>query len=173
MTLKSGAPKSVFAVDIVSTTTFAERIGVTPSHVRKLQRDRILPKKGRDEIPLVDGLVAMIAHLRDAERRASKSAAASRVQTARAREIELRIAREEGDLIDFDDAKAVFSDTIGSFRVELNGVPAAASRDRAVRASVKTAIDAALARCERRFRDRAAALRAGADPLSIPEGNTP
>lgn len=173
MTAKSSAAVDAPAPEIVSTAVFAERIDATPSHVRKLQRDRVLPKKGRDAIPLVEGLVAMVAFLRDEERRSSKAASASRVQDARAREIELRVAREEGKLVDFADAKAAFSDTIATFRVELDGVPAAASRDRAARAAVKATIDAALARCERRFRERAAALRAGADPLSIPEGKTP
>src|SRR5262252_2093633 len=52
---------------------------------------------------LLDVVQGYIQFRNDAERRASKSAAASRVTDMRAREIEIRVARREGELIEIED----------------------------------------------------------------------
>jgi hypothetical protein len=143
----------------------ARMLNVTTERLRQLSREGAIPKAVRGVYPVVETTQGYIRFLKADERRNSQSQAESGLKKARQREVELRIAQKEGDVVDFDDAKAAFSQILGGFRAELNGIPAAVSRDRAVRAAVTKGINDALTRCEARFREASANLRAGRDPF--------
>src|SRR5262249_53670145 len=70
---------------------------------------------------LVQGFVK---YLRDENRRASKSAAASRVQDARARLLELRVAEREGKLMETSDALDATDQLVGAFLTGIGELPA-------------------------------------------------
>ena len=129
--------------------------------LRQLAKKGYVPKAEKGLLPLVGTVQGYIRWLKDDERAKSKTAAASAVQQARAREIELRIARESGKLVELEDAEAAFAEILGAFRSELVGVPAASTRDLELREIIDTRINDAVARARDRFRQRIETLRAG------------
>lgn len=147
----------------IPTETAAKLLMVTPEWVRRLTKDGWIKKVSKDQYRLVEVVHGYINFLKDEQRRASKSASQSRVQDARAKEIERRMARDEGSLWDADAAEAAFSDILGAFRSELSGVPAGSTRDLAVRAEIEKNLYAAIDRCDARLANATASLRAGAE----------
>jgi phage terminase Nu1 subunit (DNA packaging protein) len=89
--------------------------------------------------------------LKDENRRATITKSVSRVQEARANEIELRTAREKRDLIHVDDLIPLFSDVLGTLRSELSGLPAAVTRDPELRAKVEKELDVRIAKVRASF----------------------
>lgn len=120
-------------------------IMVSVERVRQLSRDGWIRKTGKG-YHLLDVVQGYIRFRDDADRRANKTAAASRVSDARAREIELRNAQREGRLIEIDDALDAVDKLVGTMRVELAGLPARVTRDLQLRRTIETAINDILQR---------------------------
>lgn len=97
--------------------------------VRKLSKEGWITKQSDGKFFLLDVVQGYIRYRDDAERRATKTAAANRISDARAREIELRVARREGQLIEIDDVLPVIDELVGLFRTELSGFGARVTRD--------------------------------------------
>lgn len=148
--------------NMISLGSAAALLMVSDHWIRDLSKKGYIPKPERGMVPLVAAVQGYIRWLKDEDRRASKTAAASAVQQARAKEIEMRIAREAGELIEMPSIEAVFADVIGSFRARLAGVAAASTRDLALRAVIDGNIESALAEAREDFDKRAAELRAPA-----------
>lgn len=142
---------------------------VTPTYIRQLARQGVLPKASRGLFPLVGLVQGYIDFLRSEDRRSSKSAADSRVRDARAAEIELKMAERRRDLIPQEDAQAAVSALCGMFRQTLNGLPARMTRDLELRTKIEKEVDAALATLARRAREIGTALRTGVDALAADE----
>lgn len=119
---------------------------LSDERLRQLASQGHIPKAVKGMYPLVGIVHGYIDFLKDEERRSSKSAAASAVQAARAKEIEMRIARESGKLIEMEDIEAMFSEWMSVFRSDLSGIPAAVTRDLALREKIETAINDAIGR---------------------------
>lgn len=136
---------------------------VTDQWLRQLAAKGYIPKAVKGKYPLVAAVQGYIRWLKDEDRRSSKTAAESGLKAARQREVELRIAEREGRLVEMDDVEAAFSHIVGTFRAELDGVPAAVTRDRVLRAEIETAVNGALTRLENRLREAGEALRSGRD----------
>ena len=79
-----------------------------------------------------------IKFLKDEERRWSKSEVASRVQEARASEIEQRTARDGKTLIHRDELFAVVDEILGGLKSDLYGLPARVTRDMEQRRQIET-----------------------------------
>src|SRR5262245_2013878 len=79
---------------------------ITGERVRQLQKLGAIPPSVKGNIPLVGAVQGYITWLKDEERRTSKSASASRVQDARAHEIEMRTAEKKRELIPVTEAIA-------------------------------------------------------------------
>ena len=120
-----------------------------------------LPRNKDGSFDLDACRIAYIRYLRSEDRRGAKSATASRVQEARAKEIELRTEREEGRLWDADAEETAVADILGAYRSELSGVPAASTRDLTVRGEIEKQLNDAIDRCSARFANATASLRAG------------
>lgn len=138
---------------------------VTPQWLRQLAAKGYIPKAIKGQYPLVAAVQGYIRWLKDEERRTSKVQAESGLKAARQREVELRIAEKEGRLVDMEDVEAFFAFNAATFRAELEGVPASVTRDLKLREAIEQAINGAISRFERRFREAGEALRAGRDPL--------
>lgn len=139
----------------------AAALEVSTDWIRQLERAGRFKKKSRGVYGSLDVVRGVLAHMRDDERRSSKSAEARALIAARAREITLRTAREEGHLIDIEDAEQTFAQVLATFRAELAGIPAGATRDVALRAKVETEIESAIGRARARFERAGAAMREG------------
>lgn len=133
------------------------------SRVRVVQLvdEGALPRNKDKSFDLDACRIAYIRYLRSEDRRGAKSATASRVQEARAKEIELRTAREEGRVVPMESVSAAVTDILGTFRSELNGVPAASTRDLTVRSAIEKQLNDAIDRCRQRFETVSDDLRAG------------
>lgn len=145
----------------VSIRQAAELLGVTPQWIRDLGKQGYIDGIERASVPLMAAVQGFIKFRADDDRRTSKTAAASAVQQARAREIELRIARESGKVIELEDTETAFANILGALRSELAGVPAASTRDLALREVIDGHLNDAIARARDRFREFISSLRAG------------
>jgi hypothetical protein len=156
----------------LSATATADLCGFTPHWLRQLERQGWFAKVGRNQYDPIEVLKGQVRFLQDDSRRSSKSATASALQEARSREIEQRIAREDGKLIPIEDVHAVVTDILGTFRAELSGVAAAATRDLAVRDTIEGQLNGAIDRCRQRFEQAGADLQAGREVLVDGEETT-
>ncbi|MGN6284507.1 MAG: hypothetical protein ACTHM2_05085 [Afipia sp.] len=146
---------------LVSQAWLAKHLDVTPARISQLVKDG-------EFVPGVDGKldpdacrVRYIRWLRDETRRSSQSEQRKRLEAAKARGEELRVAREENRLVEMDEVEAVFADILGTFRSELSGLPAASTRDLAIRSEIEKHLNGAIDRCRGRFEKASAALKSG------------
>ena len=127
--------------DIVITSTDAGMlIGKSRNWVAKLVADGFVKKTGSLFKP-ADVALGYLKFLADDERRHSKTATLSQVQAARAREIEMRIAREENKLIDLDEALGVLDEIVGGLKADFDGLAASVTRDPALRSIIEEKVD--------------------------------
>lgn len=150
---------------LITVAQASKLLMVTPQWLRQLAAKGYGPKAVKGFYPLVGVVQGYIKFLKDEERRTSKVQAESGLKAARQREVELRIAEKEGRVVDMEDVEAFFAFNAATFRAELDGVPASVTRDLQMREAIEQAINGAISRMERRFREAGEALRAGRDPL--------
>ena len=145
----------------------AQLLVLSLERLRQLAKEGHIPRAVKGNYPLVATVQGYVRFLKAEERRTTLVEGDRDLKKARQREIEIRIAREEGHLVDFEDVQAVFSVVMGELRSELLGVPAAVTRDPKLRTAIKTAHEQAFGRASKKFGAHAAALRAGRDPFVI------
>jgi hypothetical protein len=130
---------------LLNTADAAKLIGKSTIWLAKLVSDGFVKpgdKRGRETVyKPADVAQGYIAFLTDEQRRASKTATLSAVQAARAREIEMRIAREEHKLIDLDEALSVLDEIVGGLRADFSGLAASVTRDSAQRSIIEEKVD--------------------------------
>jgi hypothetical protein len=102
-------------------------------------------------------------------RPAARADAVARAQEARARQLELRLAKEAGSLIELGALEETIGEIVATFNAELIGVPAACSRDIEARGRIEEQVNGAIVRCRQRFDEAVAALASGGNPLAADE----
>jgi hypothetical protein len=149
---------------IVLTTMQAANL-VLLSRVRlsELVRDGWIKQPTPNRLDPAEVVRGYIGFLRDEERRGTKSAGLTRVQEARAVEIEQRTARESGSTIGMDEACAIIDSVIGGLAAELRGLPARYTRDMAERTKLETELDDILTRTADLFEQEARASAEGGE----------
>ena len=145
----------------VTATALGEHLGMSRQAVSALEKAGVLRMGKSGLFDEDESRLAYITHLRDGRRDTPRSEADTRAREARARQIELKVAREEGRLIDVEDMEQGFAAAISQFRSELGGVPAAASRDTTIRRAIDRAINDAVARLRDHFAALGQSLRSG------------
>lgn len=153
------------ASQTVTTAGACALTGYSEARLRQLVGDGYFPRAVRGQYQLEPLIRGVLKHKDDVAERASIAHAEGGLRQSKQREIDLRIAQKMGDLVDFSDVTAAIGQILSGFRAELDGVPAAVTRDRTVRAAVQKGLETALTRCEGRFREAGEALRAGRDPF--------
>ena len=142
------------------TTAMAARLLLASSTwVRTLTRQGYIPKIGRDAYRVIDVIQGVVRYYQDDARRSSKSAAAARVQDARARAIELRNARQENLLIETEEALYCLDELFGIHKSECIGLAARITRDLELRRKIEAEIDGVFERTAKRLEEKAKALR--------------
>jgi phage terminase Nu1 subunit (DNA packaging protein) len=136
---------------LVTLEVAAQLIMVTPRWIQKLSKDGWIVRPDRGKYSLIGVVQGYVNFLKDENRRASKSAADSRVRDARAREIELRVARLQADLIPYSEHVAILDEILGTIRAAMEGAPARITRDLAVRDELKGVIHETLDKASRRL----------------------
>lgn len=151
--------------EMISASGAASLLGITPQWLRQLAANGYVPAAVKGKYPLVEVVQGYVRSLKDEERRSTKSAADNGLKAARQREVELRIAKEEGRLVEMDDVEAVSSSILATLRAELAGLPASVTRDVKLRDEIEKGLNGAFARSQNKFREASEALRSGRDPL--------
>jgi hypothetical protein len=136
---------------------------LSKARVQQLVKGGYIPKPAKDTYPIIGAVQGYIKFLKEEERRTSKVQADSRVRDARAREIELRIAEREHDLIPIEDAKAEISAFTQDTRAEITGLGARITRDMELRRQIDTEVDQILHRLAERAEKAGHALATEGD----------
>src|ERR1700730_8503716 len=152
-----------------SASVLARHLDCSRQWIARLVKEGVLTKRTNGTFDLDACRVKYIRHLRDADQRGSKSDAVARAQEARAHSLELRNAREEDRLIEFNDVEDVIGDIVAAFSSELAGVPAGSTRDLGLRDVIEGRLNDAIDRCRSRFEEASKALRSGRDPFADDE----
>ena len=166
MSQAKSAPKRNRAVGAfpglsVSAAALARCCDLSKQRVGQLESEGIFVRNAAGVFDLEQNITSYVRYLRDERRAHSRSAAGERAHQARAREIELRIAREEGQLIPIDEVSTGIADILGTYRAELSGVAAASTRDPDTRSAIDHHLNAAISRCRARFEAMQDDLRCG------------
>jgi hypothetical protein len=114
-----------------SLSELARHLLLTREEVRRLVAERIIERRADGDFDLDVSRGSYLRFVRD--RRYNRSDAEAALQRAKALEIELRVAERAHQLIEFDEASAALDEIVGGIVSELSGLPAAATRDLAMR----------------------------------------
>ncbi|MBX9740504.1 MAG: hypothetical protein K2X62_10540 [Beijerinckiaceae bacterium] len=156
---------------LLTTAQAGALLELSAERIRQLIGAGYIEKHGKDQVPLVSAVRGYIRFLKDDERKASRTAAVSRVQIARAREIEFKIAEREHRLIDIAEHEDLFAEAFGSIRSGLAGVPARVTRDVELRRRIEAGIDDVLRRAADRFEEGTANLKASGADIAPDDGD--
>jgi phage terminase Nu1 subunit (DNA packaging protein) len=155
----------------VSSADLALVLGVTDRRVRQLENAGVLRKLEHGEWDLAESVQSYLRHKlqTEARKRSRGSAAGSadeRLKEMKTRREELRLAREEHELVPLADAIFAMDQVAGAVALEVNNIPARYTRDLDERDRLRHEIDAALTKVANRIGKCAKALRQGgeADP---------
>jgi hypothetical protein len=147
-------------IKMVSGPVLCRLLMISAAWLTKMVADGWVPKAGKNAYPLVGATQGYLKYLQSAERRASRSATLSRVQTARARQIELQIARDTGELMAADEAVVTLNEIVGILRDEMNTL-AACIRDKAMRTRLQAEVDQIFGAAAERIKLAAANFKGG------------
>lgn len=151
------------AAGMVTLETAAKLLLLSAQWLRQLVKKGFIPQPEGGLVQLGAVVRGYIRFLKDEERLATKAAARSRIDAARAEDIELRVALRRRELIGVSEALAVIDDLIGTFRATISGIPARVTRDMPLRGAIEDEINKALNQAADRFEQKAAELQAGQD----------
>lgn len=132
--------KNTSMPDEVAIDDFAHLIGVTPRTIRNYIADGVVTSGSRGKVKLVASVQGVVAAARVARPDSLLDKARARALDARTRAQEIRTAREEGHLIEMDDAMALVEDITGIFVAAIESVPARFTRDMKVRLDLEKVV---------------------------------
>ena len=147
----------------VPASALAKHLGLSVGRIHKLAAEGVIPRLTAGGFDQDVCRLKYIKYLSSEGRRSKDSDAKTRAQEARTRTLELRAKREEGELVEMAEAEVVFADVISTLSAELGGVPAACTRDLALRATIEGNQNAAIERAKKSFDEKAKALSGGVD----------
>jgi hypothetical protein len=156
--MKKTAAKVPAKAGPLSTIQAANLVLLSRARLYELTETGAIKRLAPNRYDITDVVHGYIKFLRD-ERRGTKTATLSAVQAARAREIELRIAREEHQLIDLEEALGVLDEIVGGMKADFDGVAASVTRDPALRQIIESKVDEIFKRYSDGLDQKAHALR--------------
>ena len=145
---------------IVTSAKMAQLLGFSRSQFERISAAGGIKPRSPNCWPVIETFQGFLRYARGEYRRTTKTAMRSRVQAARAREIELRIAERSHKLVDIDEAYALLDDVFGGFRSDLGGLPATVTRDLNIRRDIERGVNEILNRTAKRLASRVQDLRA-------------
>ena len=132
--------------DIITTKQAAQLIKTSDERIRQLCKDGWFQKQGHGKYHLVAVVQGYIDFLKDAERRASKSAASSRMQDLKTQKAALELQVAQRELLPRDDLYAASDFISATVKNEMLGLPARLTRDLDERAAIDNEVRNALNR---------------------------
>lgn len=137
---------------------------VTAERVRQLIKSGHIEKTRHGYTTIPSAVQGYIKFLKESASDRTTNAALTRAQEARAREVELRIKREERDLIAQDEALLAMSMLCGIVSQQLSGLPARITRDMELRRQIETETHAAQEAIATALDKLSGFVREGGDP---------
>jgi hypothetical protein len=130
----------------VTASILALALGISRKRVEQLAGDGAIPRLGKGRFPLLASIAGYVAWLKDEQRRVAKSAGNSRINDARAAEIEVRTAERLKTLqgLGRDEGLAVVDAVLGPMRSDLQSVPARVTKDLALRRRLEGVLNGVL-----------------------------
>ena len=154
--------KKISLADVVINLSEAGRlIGKSQPWVNKLVKDGFIKRTARGLYSPAAVAQGYAASLIEQRKKASRTGTLSLVQAARAREIDLPIARAESKLITTEEMLETVDEIIGMLKADCDGVPASVTRDQILRRLIESALDAIFTRAADRLEQKAHDLSAG------------
>lgn len=161
---------------IVSTSILAALCGVSERRIQQLQKEGVFESEAHGQWNATICVPAFIAH-RVAQEHANTAArtggAAERHQSAKAKQVEMRTAREEHRLIETAEALAVVDEIVATAKTAFAGLPPRVTRDLALREAIEGEIANIFDRLGAQFSRRSAELRAGGEAAVPPDPDEP
>ncbi len=128
--------------DEVPIEDFARLIGVTPRTIRNYVADGTVASGSRGKVKLAASVQGIVAAAKVAKPDSQLDRARARALDARTKAQEIKLAREQGDLIPYDEAEALVEDLVGLFVSHIESVPPRFTRDMKIRLELeKTVFD--------------------------------
>ena len=150
----------------VSTADLAEILNVTERRIQQLAGTGVLRRQAHGTWVLPESVQAFIAHRLNGattKLKAKSGGAEERLKDIKARREELKLAREERELVPLADAIFAMDQIAGTIGLEVNNVPARYTRDLDERDRLQVEIDAVLTKVANRISECGAALRADSE----------
>ena len=156
-TLKNLTSKADFVKIDISTEGAAEMSGLGAERIRQLAKEGWIKKIGRDRYSASAVVRGIIDYKDDQLAKASRSGSSTKLQDARAAEIELRMAeRKEVHLVEAQEFMFAFlDDTLGPLKPDCLAIPPRVTRDVVMRRQIEEQIEAAFDAAADRIRERA------------------
>ena len=148
---------------VVSAAEAAKLIGKSQTWLVNLVKEGRVKRAAPGLYRPGDVVRGYIQQVLELKKQTSKSVSLAQVQTARAAEIELRIARQERKIIKTDEAIGFVDEVLGVLKADFDGAAAAITRDPALRAQIEAKINEILNHAADRYEQKGRALRAGGD----------
>lgn len=131
MVKKSSIPETVSGEEL------AQLLGVDIRTIRNLAASGTITRTDRNTYPLAESVRGVVA----AAKKSSRSSALDKEQAAmmagKRRLLEMRIAQQEGQLIEITEATDTLDEIVGTFRAGLDALPARATRDVELRKKIR------------------------------------
>jgi hypothetical protein len=145
------------------TQTLAQVFGVNGQRISQLVNDGwfkplSIARGVRGKYNWQEAVSGFIRFLRDEDRRSSKSASYSRIQDAKARDIEVRTQQRLSRLIPLEVYEEMIDNVAGMVRTEFAGLAAASTRDLTMRRIIEREVNAMLTRIATRALEQAVRL---------------
>ena len=147
----------------MTTQAVASLLMLNAERVRQLAKDGYIERSGRNKFALISSVQGYIRFLKDAERRASKSAVATRMQDIKTQKAELELAAAQKDLLPREDLLAAVDVMSAAVKNEMLGLPARITRDPQERAALDDEVRHALNRISNGLERSAGIAVAGGD----------
>ena len=127
--------------ETAAASEIAGLFGVSPRRVRQLAAEQHIRPVRRGEYPLSPLCLAFLKQAAADDAGADERKARAAMAAARARQIAIRNAREEGELIPTAEAVAYAQAVVGALISQMNGLPARLTRDPRERRKIEAVLD--------------------------------
>lgn len=149
----------------ISTETACKLIMVSKVWLGKLVKDGYIEKVAHGKYDLVSVVQGHIRYLKDEERRTSKTSASTRMQDARTKQLERRMAVEAKELVNRDDARFVADFVAATTKNVMMQIPPRFTRNIAERDRLEAMIAEGLNEIADAVDEKATALETGGDVI--------
>lgn len=150
--------------DEISIELAARLLMIGAERVRQLIKAGFIARTKPGFTTIPSAVQGYIKFLKESAQENTQTASASKAQEARAREINMRVDREERNLISQEEAQLALSMACGMFVEEMGGLAARCTRDLATRRIIETEVHGAKTRLSKAFEKLSGFVRGGGNP---------